>query len=222
MIVAGKPWQLSGKIHCDIFQQDKPLLPGVSLSLKFIRTTTALAYTAASADKLPKVAIKNPKLFVRKNVPTASYLNSLSKNLLRSPAVYHFERVQMRQMTINVSQQFAEWPNLVTGQLPKMMLLTMTQSEALLGSHDTNPFFFHHFDLMRLSAEIDGKIYPTNGYEMDYGNEQCLPAYEGLCRALEIFNDTQRSLPFSRKQFWKHGFCIYGLGFTPSGTSGVS
>ena len=100
-----------------------------------------------------------------------------------------------------------------------MMLLTMTQSEALLGSHDTNPFFFHHFDLMHLSAEIDGKVYPTNGYEMDYGNEQCLPAYEGLCRVLEIFNDTQRSLPFSRKQFWKHGFCIYGFDFTPSGTS---
>ena len=58
----------------------------------------------------------------------------------------------------NVSQQFAEWPNMVTRQLPKMMLLTITQSEALLGSHDTNPFFFHHFDLMHLSAEIDGKV----------------------------------------------------------------
>ena len=27
--------QFCGKIHCDLFQQDKPLLPGVSLSLKF-------------------------------------------------------------------------------------------------------------------------------------------------------------------------------------------
>ena len=68
----------------------------------------------------------------------------------------------MRQMTINVSQQFAEWPNLETGQLPKVMLLTMTQSEALLGSHNTNPFFFHHFDLMHLSAEIYGKVYPAD------------------------------------------------------------
>ena len=111
--------QLSGKIHCDLFQQDKPLLPGVSLSLKFTRSRTAVAFTAADANKLPKIAIKNPKLFIRKYVPTVSYLNSLSKNLLRSPAVYHFERVQVRQMTINAQQQFAEWPNLVTGNYQK-------------------------------------------------------------------------------------------------------
>ena len=195
--------QLSGKIHCDLFQQDKPLLPGVSLSLKFTRSRTAVAFTAADANKLPKVAIKNPKLFIRKYVPTVSYLNSLSKYLLRSPAVYHFERVQMRQMTINVQQQFAEWPNLVTGQLPKMMLVTMTRSNALIGSHDTNPLFFHNFDLMHLAAEIDGKIYPTNGYEMDYSNGHYLPAYDGLCRVLEILNDPQKGLSFNRFQFAK-------------------
>ena len=158
----------------------KPLLPGASISLKFTRSRTAVAFTAADANKLPKVAIKNPKLFIRKYVPTVSYLNSLSKNLLRSPAVYHFERVQMRQMTINVQQQFAEWPNLVTGQLPKMMLVTMTRSNALIGSQDTNPLFFNNFDLMHLAAEIDGKIYPTNGYEMDYSNGYYLSAYDGL------------------------------------------
>ena len=108
--------QLSGKIHCDLFQQEETLLP-VSLSFNFTRSRTAVAFTAADAKKPPKVAIKNPKLFIRKYVTTVSYLNSLSKNLLRSPAVYHFERVQMRQMTINVQQQFEEWPNLVTGQL---------------------------------------------------------------------------------------------------------
>ena len=57
-------WQLSGKIHCDLYQQDKPLLPGVSISLKFTRSRTVVAFTAADATKLPKVAIKNPKLFI--------------------------------------------------------------------------------------------------------------------------------------------------------------
>jgi len=38
LIMKVRPLQLSGKIHCDIFQQDKPLLPGVSLSLKFTRS----------------------------------------------------------------------------------------------------------------------------------------------------------------------------------------
>src|SRR5208337_4769123 len=29
LITNNRPLQLSGKIHCDLFQQDKPLLPGV-------------------------------------------------------------------------------------------------------------------------------------------------------------------------------------------------
>jgi len=217
LIRTGRPLQLSRKIHCDLFQQDKPLLPGVTLSLKFVRSKNSVAFTALGADKIPKVCVRNPKLFVRKFEPTASYMNALQKNLLRTPATYHFERVQMRQMTINVQQQFAEWPNLVTGQIPKMMLLTMTSSKALC-SHDSNPFYFDNFDLMNLSAEIDGKVYPTNGYEMDYSTGYSLNAYEGLCRVLEVFNDSERSLPFNRTQYNK-GFTIYGFDFTPSGTS---
>ena len=124
----------------------------------------------------------------------------------------------MKQMTVNFGQQFAEWANLVTGQLPKMMLLTMTTSRGLNGSHDTNPFYFDNFDLMHLSAEIEGKVYPTNGYEMNYATDYCLTPYEGLNRVLEIFNDSQRALPFSRDEY-KKGFCIYGFDFTPSGTS---
>ena len=65
MIKDGKTIQLSGKLHCDLFQQDKPLLPGVPLSIKFTRSRIPLAFTALTANKLPKVALRKPKLFVR-------------------------------------------------------------------------------------------------------------------------------------------------------------
>ena len=218
LVKSGDAVQLSGKIHCDLFQQDKPLVPGVSLSIKFIRSKVGVAFTALNAAGLPKACIRNPRLFVRKYVPTSSYYDEMVKALISNPATYNFERVQMRQMTINQGQQFAEWPNLVTGQLPKVMLLTMVSSTALNGSHDTNPYYFAHNNLMSLSAEIDGKVYPTNGYNMDYAKRCHLTAYEGLLRVLEIFNDSQRELPFSRHTYPK-GYCIYGFDFTPSGTS---
>jgi len=53
---------------------------------------------------------------------------------------------------------------------------------------------------------------------MDYSTGYSLNAYEGLCRVLEVFNDSERSLPFNRTQYNK-GFIIYGFDFTPSGTS---
>ena len=158
------PLQLSGKIHCDIFQQEKPLIPIVSLSIKFIRSRSALVSTALTANGIPKAVIRKPKLFVRKYEPSAGYMNALSKRLLRGPAVYHFERVQMRQSTLATGVQSAEWPNMVAGQLPKMMLITLASAPALSGSHDTNPLYFDHYSINHLSAEIDGKIYPSNGY----------------------------------------------------------
>ena len=161
------PLQLSGKIHCDIFQQDKPLIPGVSLSIKFIRSRSVLTFTAITANGIPKAVIRKQKPFVRKYEPSAGYMNALSKRLLRGPAIYHFERVQMRQSTLATGVQSAERPNMVPGQLPKMMLITLASAPALSGRHDTNPRYFDHYSINHLSAEIDGKIYPSNGYSMD-------------------------------------------------------
>jgi len=98
------------------------------------------------------------------------------------------------------------------------MLITMVSSRALSGTHDTTPYYLDNFDLCFLSAEIDGKVYPTNGYSMDFSTHQTLNCYDGLARSLEIYSNTDRSLPFNRTEYGK-GFTIYGFDFTPSGTS---
>jgi len=131
-------------------------------------------------------------------------MNTLSKRLLRGPAVYHFERVQMRQSTLAAGLQSAEWPNMVAGQLPKMMLVSLVSSAALSGSY--------------LNVEVDGRIYPSNGYSMDFATHQTLSCYDGLCRVLEIFSNADKGLPFNRREYEK-GFTIFGFDFTPTGTS---
>ena len=80
------PLQLSGKIHCDLFQQDKPLIPGVSLSIKMVRARNVLTFTALTNAGVPRAIIRKPRLFVRKYEPSAGYMNALSKRLLRAPA----------------------------------------------------------------------------------------------------------------------------------------
>jgi len=67
-------------------------------------------------------------------------MNALSKRLLRGPAVYHFERVQMRQSTLATGVQSAEWPNMVAGQLPKIMLITLASARLSLAA--TTPILF--------------------------------------------------------------------------------
>ncbi len=219
MIHAIKPLQLSGKIHCDLFQQDKPLIPGVTLSLKFVRARKELTFTALTDAGVPRAVIRKPRLFVRKFEPSLGYMNALSKRLLRGPAIYHFERIQMRQSTLAAGLQSGEWPNLVAGQLPKMMMIGLVSSKSLSGSFDTTPLYFNHYDLCYINAEIDGKLYPSGGYTMDFTNHQTLNCYDGLCRVLEVFsNPADKGLPFDRRQYEK-GFTLFGFDFTPSGTA---
>ncbi len=97
------------------------------------------------------------------------------------------------------------------------MLVGLVASKALSGTYNTTPFNFHHYNLSYLNAEIDGKIYPSNGYSMDYDTHQTLTCYDGLCRVLGVFGDPERSLPFSRWEYEK-GFTLYGFDFTPAGT----
>ena len=113
-------------------------------------------------------------------------MNATSKRLLRTAAVHHFEMVQMRQATIAGGLQTAEWPNLVAGQLPKMMLVCLVSLASLSGSHDTAPFYLDHFNVSYLDAEIAGKVYPSGGYTMDFGTHQTLSCYDGLCRVMEV------------------------------------
>ena len=98
-----------------------------------------------------------------------------------------------------------------------MMLVGIVSSAALSGTYNTSPFNFHHYDLSYLSAEIDGKIFPSSGYVMDFANHQTLPCYDGLCRVLEVFNEADKFLPFNRSEYEK-GFSLFGFDFTPTGT----
>ena len=69
-----------------------------------------------------------------------------------------------------------------------------------------------------MNAEIDGKLYPSSGYMVDFGTHQTLSCYDGLCRVMEVFNSADRALPFSRTEHEK-GFSIFGFDFTPGVTS---
>ena len=91
-------------------------------------------------------------------------------------------------------------------------------SAALSGSHDTTPFYLDHFDVFFQNAEIDGKLYSSGGYTMDFGTHQTLFCYDGLCRVMEVFNSADRAPPFSRTGYEKK-FTILGFDFPPVRTS---
>ena len=218
VLVAHPTLSLSGKLHCDLFQQDKPLLPGVEFTIKLVRSKTAFCFLADRADRLPKVAIRNPRLRLRKYEPSPDFLGAMSKHLLSSTAKYHIERVAMRQLTLLKGQQQAVWPNVVIGQIPKVMIFGLLPSDALIGWHDRYPFNFHHFDLSNISAEVDGQVFPSRGYDLDFANSSTLAGYEGLLDCPGTAQRVEWRNSFRPMAVWPRWFTMYGFDFTPGHT----
>jgi hypothetical protein len=209
--------ELSGKIHCDMFFQDKPLVTGVEMQVKMSRSRTSFSFCAPDDAGLPSVYMRNPRLLIQKYIPSAAYLNSVAKTLLTRNVKYHYPRVTMRNTTFAAGLQSATWNNLVCGQLPKTMWLVLTTSSGFNGSATESPYNFKHFDLAYVSAEIDGVLYPSSGYNMDFTTSFSLQAYVGLLDTLERLNEPTGELPFDRANYEK-GFTIYGFDLTPSHT----
>ena len=177
----GGPIQLSGKLHADLFQQSKPLITGVEVQIRMIRSKAAFAFCATTAADLPLAVIGNPKLRLRRFVPNPAFMNSVARNLLTKTVKYHINRTAMRSMTFDVGTQHCTWANVVIGQLPKMAIMGIVSNAGFSGVHDRSPFNFKGYDLSHIAAEIEGITYPSKGYTTDFGNSSTLSAYEARC-----------------------------------------
>jgi len=55
--------------------------------------------------------------------------------------------------------------------MPKHLLFTMLKNTDFLGSINTNPYFFRHYDLSYFALNINGKQVPTEGLALNMGHE---------------------------------------------------
>ena len=101
-IKGSKTFQLIGRPHVDIFMQDKYLLPGVDIYLKFIRSNRVSHLTDDTTGGF-KVTIEEASLHVRKVKinPTASleHAEELQKGI---PAKYPLRRGVVTSSTIQL------------------------------------------------------------------------------------------------------------------------
>ena len=214
----GQPLQLSGKLHLDMLQQPKPLITGVEIQIRLTRSKTRMVFCADTDEHLPIIAIRNPRLRMRRFEPAPAFLNSVAKTLLTNNVKYHINRVAMRSMTFAAGMQFTTWSNVTMGQLPKMAIMGIVSNTGFSGTHDKSPYNFAHFDLAHTAAEIEGLTYPGRGYEMDFDRGQSVAPYEGLLDCLDRLSEGNGELPFDRFGY-KKGFSLYGFDFTVARTS---
>jgi hypothetical protein len=85
---------------------------------------------------------------------------TLSKGWL---ARYNTTRVELKTFTFASGTQSLSIDNAIIGQLPKRILSTMVKNSDFLGTVESNPYRFSHYNLSNFAMYVNGKQIRSEG-----------------------------------------------------------
>ena len=170
-------------IHADMFFQEKLLIHGVDIKIKFIRAKDEFCLMAAAADRGCKVKIIGASLYIKKVSVAPGVRLAHAKALTHTNLKYPIDRVCLKTVSIPVGSRECNHDNLFLGQIPKFLVICFIDNEAMTGSYTRNPYNFHHHDMEYLNIIADGRAYPGKPFQPSFATGQYVREYYQLYQA---------------------------------------
>lgn len=171
---------MMGKLHSDLFFQDRYMLNGVDMKIRLVRSKDAFALVAA--DSTFKTKITEASLFVRKAKLSPTIQLAHIKALEKGTAKYPIRRVETKVFSIPKGNLTGNQENLFLGQLPKRLVVGMVDSGAYNGSFDKNAYNFKHYDLNFLALYADGQQIPAKPLQPNFEEQDRAKLSESFLR----------------------------------------
>jgi len=130
---------IMGRLHADIFFQERYMLNEVNVKIKLIRSKDAFCLIRGVNYK---VKIIHASLFVRKVKLMPSVFIAHAKALERGTAKYPIRRVACKSFTIPERYRNVNHEKLFSGQLPTRIVIDLVDNRAFNGDRERNPFNF--------------------------------------------------------------------------------
>lgn len=157
-------------LHVDFFQSPRWLPPGVHMRLKFIRNSDEFLIISTEGEA-KKFRFKLLSLYVefRKIQVKTSILNR-EMSLLKSGKPYVMPFIQGKQtiQTVPSGRLSYYQSELITGILPKQVIIGFVKHENFNGTFKTNPFIFENLKIKSLVFKVNGENSPPNEYTPDF------------------------------------------------------
>lgn len=172
--------EIEGPIHLDIFQQNRLMINGVSLALKFWPSKNSFCLMSDTENASYKVQILDAsfKLCVQK--PNAGVLMAHSKMIRDTPAIYPYVNSSLKIASISKGQYSYSENNLFQSEIPTQLVVGMVASASYGGDYKRSPMFFQPFDCNFLGLYIDGQTYPSKPLQPNFAGNSSVEAYRTL------------------------------------------
>ena len=169
-------FDMMGRLHADIFFQDRYMINEVGVKIKLIRSKDSFCLMGVG-----KVVIVHAAMFVRKVKLMPSVFLAHAKTLERGPAKYPIRRVICKTFTVPQNYLDVSHEKLFSGQLPTRIVIGLVTNRAFNGNVDDNPFNFKHFNLSEIAVYLDGQQqHAVRPIQPNYGDSLYIRAYNSL------------------------------------------
>ena len=208
----GRVVDMEGRLHCDIFHQNRLIMNGVDLKIRLIPSKSSFNLIGPALNY--RSIITHASFFARKIRLNPAVALAQAKALEIAPAKYPVKRVVVKTFTVPRGNASVVQDNLFLSQTPNRLVIGLVASDAFNGSITTNPFNFATHDVSFLSLYLDGKQVPSKPLQPNFAEGQFIRAYYNSMVASGLANRDAGS-NISRDDF-AGGFALYSLDLTPS------
>ena len=217
MTSKSKSVEMMGRLHCDIFQQDRYLVSGVEMVIKLVRSPEQFHLMAAATPFT--TVIEDAVMFIRKVKVNPSIVVQHNKMLSQGKhAKYPVRRGVVTTFTIPQNHMSINKDNVIMGQLPRRIVVGLVSNKAFNGAVSENPFNFRNWGLNYFALYVDGEQVPNKPLTPDFDNDQFLRSYMTLFEGTGMLNDNKGH--GIHRAAYKDGFALYAFDLTPDMTEG--
>ena len=206
---------MMGRLHVDMFLQDRFLLNGVDVKIRLVRSKDAFALMAGGVNPTYKVNIVDASVFARNATLSTAVQMAHIKALDKGTAKYPLRSVDCKVYTIPHGAMSHTHENVFLGTLPKCLVFCCIDNDAFNGSYAKNPFDAKHNDINSLAVYVDGRQVPGKPLKPNFDQGRHVRSYMNMfCKlSQDEGNDVTRS-------DFGNGYTFFAFDLTPDACNG--
>ena len=172
--------ELQGRIHSDLFNQEKRILNRVDLTMKLHRHKPEFCLLIGDTTPAYKITIVDTIFYVKKIELTPSVFNAINIVVNEKNAQYAITRTTPKVFTVPRGQQSQHIDNAFLGEIQKHIAIHMMDNDSYNENFKKNPFNFQHYNLTQIGISVNGEEVPFKPLKLNFDDKLFVTAYSTL------------------------------------------
>ncbi len=170
-----------GPLSLDVLNLNKLLQNNVDVKFVLKPAANKWKLISTEVDEGYKLSLTDAQLFVRRVKVTPSLILAHERQLERITSKYFYNKVECSVRNLSTGLRTHKCGQIIEGsEIPKKIIFGLVSDTSLSGAYNENPFFFHHYNILKATLKVEGREIAGSPLTFDFENSNYTRAYLSL------------------------------------------